>query len=257
MKDVNTSQENTWCPGCLNFVTLAMLKKALVDLSAEGRIDIDRTVLVADIGCGAKIYDYINVNAVYSLHGRVIPVAAGISAVRPDLTVIGFAGDGGTYDEGMNHLIHSAKKNVNMTMIVGDNRVFALTKGQPTSTSDEGSKKPLSPLVLAADAGATFVARTSAYHAEHMLDIIKKAIVHEGFSLVDILQPCLIFKNDADEIRGSVKILAGDDVDKNLEILRKETEKMPVGIFVDDRKIGGKSELADKKTKVANRKNRS
>lgn len=197
---IDTAEKNTWCPGCLNFVTLVAFKKALKKLHNEGKINLDSTVLVTDIGCSAKIYDYINVNAVYALHGRVLPVASGIKAANPNLTVIGFGGDGGTYSEGMNHLIHSSRRNVGIAMIVANNRVFALTKGQPTATN-ASSGNTLDGVNLATEAGATFTARASALDSEKLGKILEKAITHKGFSLVEIIQPCLIFKNDTEEIR--------------------------------------------------------
>ncbi|MFA5052731.1 MAG: thiamine pyrophosphate-dependent enzyme [Parcubacteria group bacterium] len=200
-QNINTTEKNTWCPGCLNFVTLATLKKTLRKLHDENKIDLNKTVLVTDIGCGAKIYDYINVSAVYALHGRVLPVATGIKAARPELTVIGFGGDGGTYNEGMNHLIHSARRNVGVTMIVANNRVFALTKGQPTATNETSFGIPIDAIRLSQDAGATFTIRASALAPDFLEKALEKAITHKGFSLLEIIQPCLIFKNDVDEIR--------------------------------------------------------
>lgn len=200
-KSLDTKEKNTWCPGCLNFTTLAALKKVLRKLDEEKKINLDSTVLVTDIGCGAKIYDYINVNAVYSLHGRVLPVASGIKAANPELTVIGFGGDGGTYNEGMNHLIHSSRRNAGITMIVGNNRVFALTKGQPTATNADSAGEPIDAVRLAKEAGATFAARTSALDMEGLSGALETAITHKGFSLVEIIQPCLIFKNDIQAIK--------------------------------------------------------
>jgi 2-oxoglutarate/2-oxoacid ferredoxin oxidoreductase subunit beta len=257
--NIDSLQENTWCPGCLNFITLAMFKKALIELNEEGLININSTVLVTDIGCGAKIYDYVDINAVYSLHGRVIPVAMGIKAARPDLTVIGFAGDGGTYDEGMNHLIHSARKNVGITMLVGNNRVFALTKGQPTSTNDESATEPLDPVLLTGDAGATFLARVSAFDPDYLKETLKKAIIHKGFSLVDIIQPCLIFKNDAEDIlKRTYKI--SDKKETSLEFLRNEKKEIPMGIFINMEKPTWEDVVrrgfATQKTSVARKKSR-
>jgi 2-oxoglutarate ferredoxin oxidoreductase subunit beta len=213
-KKLDTAEKNTWCPGCLNFVTLAALKKALRKLESNGQIDLDSTVLVTDIGCGAKIYDYINVNAVYSLHGRVLPVASGIKAANPKLTVIGFGGDGGTYNEGMNHLIHSSRRNVGITMIVGNNRVFALTKGQPTATNDGLFGKPIDAIRLTREAGATFSARASALDPESLENILETAITHKGFSLVEIIQPCLIFKNDIQKIRKETEKIRSAEIPK-------------------------------------------
>ncbi|MFA4999185.1 MAG: thiamine pyrophosphate-dependent enzyme [Parcubacteria group bacterium] len=231
---LDTLETNTWCPGCLNFTTLAVLKKLLGRLHAEEKIKLNSVVLVTDIGCGAKIYDYINVNTVYALHGRVLPVATGIKAARPELTVIGFSGDGGAYDEGMNHLIHSAKRNVGVTMVVANNGVFALTKGQPTATNSKSSGGPIDAIRLANDAGATFANRASALDLEFLERVLEKALVHKGFSLVEIIQPCLIFKN-------------------NMEEIRKETERIrKTGISEGEKRITWEDEI---RTHIASRKN--
>jgi len=227
--DLGTAQKPTWCPGCANFVTLAAIKRALSELHSEGSIDLKKTAIVADIGCGAKIYDYINLSAFYSLHGRVIPTAMGIKAGNPDITVIGFGGDGGTYDEGMSHLVHASKSNPNITMIVGNNRVFALTKGQPTSS------EITEPLSIAAAAGATFLARGSAFEIDHLVGLMKQAIIHKGFSFLEIIEPCLIFKNDASDISSKTSRLKDPEepiysID-NLDRLHKTDGSIPVGIF--------------------------
>jgi len=222
IKQLGTDQKPTWCPGCANFVTLASVKKVLSELHAEGSIDIKKTVIVADIGCGAKIYDYLNINAFYSLHGRVIPTAMGIKAGNPELTVIGFGGDGGTYDEGMGHLIHASAVNPDITMIVGNNRVFALTKGQPTSSE---TKNPLS---IASVAGASFIARGSVYDADHLAELMKSAVTHKGFSLLEVMEPCLIFKNDAVEMNARTKRTEGVSAIDRLHVTGDE---IPIGVF--------------------------
>lgn len=227
--DFETGQKPTWCPGCANFVVLASIKRALSELYTEGTIDMTKTALVTDIGCGAKIYDYLNMNAFYSLHGRVMPTAMGIRAGNPDVTVIGLGGDGGTYDEGMSHLVHASKSNPNMTMIVGNNRVFALTKGQPTSS------EITNPLSIAAAAGASFIARGSAFDQDHLVGLMKEAIVHRGFSLLEIMEPCLIFKNDAIDISSKTRKIEAPDrqvyMIDNLDKLHVTDGSIPIGIF--------------------------
>ncbi len=204
-QELSTNQEKTWCPGCTNNGILAATKKALANLIRAGEIRQNNIAIVADIGCGAKIYDYLNVNAFCSLHGRILPTALGINVANPGLTVLAFGGDGGTYNEGISHFIHSCRYNDDVTLLVNNNQVFALTTGQATSTTERGFKgpsmpfgnagSPLNPLVLALESGATFVARAYALDVDHLANIIKKAVNHRGFSFIDILQPCLTFHN--------------------------------------------------------------
>ena len=205
IKDLTTNEKNTWCPGCLNNSIATATKTVLAELINNKVIKKKDIVVVTDIGCSSKVYDYINTNAYYSLHGRALPPMLGLKAANPELTVIGFAGDGGTYNEGISHLVHNARYNANMTLIVSNNQVFALTTGQETSTSEQGFKgpstptgvedKPLNPIALALSAGATFVARVCPLEFGQLKEVIEKAILHKGFSFIDVLQPCLTFHN--------------------------------------------------------------
>ncbi len=204
MVNLTTTAVNTWCPGCGNFAILNAMKTALGSLADEG-LPIENVVLVSGIGCHAKIADYINVNSFYSLHGRVFPPATGIKLAKPQLTVIGHAGDGDAYGEGLEHLIFAAKRNVNMTAIIHNNRVYGLTTGQYTPTSPLGFKgrstpmgtkeMPINPLELMLASGATFLARGTSHGMELLKKIFKEAILHKGFSLVDVLQVCVTYYN--------------------------------------------------------------
>ncbi len=167
-QDLKTYAKNTWCPGCGDFAILNAIKAVLRDLSEEG-VPVEDVVLVSGIGCHAKIVDYININSFYSIHGRVVPVAEGIKLAKPNLKVIGFAGDGDTYGEGLEHLIFAAKRNIDITMIIYNNRVYGLTTGQFTPTSPLGFKGrstpkgnlelPINPLEIMLSSGATFIGR--------------------------------------------------------------------------------------------------
>ncbi len=193
------STKNTWCPGCGNFA----IESALSEVIAE--IGVEKTALVSGIGCQGKITDYLNVNSFYALHGRSIPVATGIKTVRNDLHVIAVAGDGDAYDEGIAHLIHAAKRNTNITFIVHDNRVFALTVNQCTSTSPKGfisntspqgnTEEAINPLKIVLAAGGTFIARGYSAKPEELSRIIKEGINHKGFSFIEVLQPCVAWNN--------------------------------------------------------------
>lgn len=203
-KKLSTNIKNTWCPGCGNFAILNAIKAVFRDLDSEG-FPLKNVVLVSGIGCHAKIVDYINVNSFYSIHGRVTPVAEGIKIANPELKVIGFAGDGDAYGEGLEHLIFAAKRNVDITMIIHNNRVYGLTTGQYTPTSPMGFKGrstpegtleyPINPLEIMLASGATFIARSYSRGLKYLKKTLKEAITHKGFSIVDILQVCVTFFN--------------------------------------------------------------
>ncbi len=191
--------KNTWCPGCGNFGIQNAFKEAVSEM------DTSKTVLVSGIGCHGKISDYMNLNSVYALHGRTIPVATGIKIGNRDLNVVCMVGDGDTYDEGVSHFIHAAKRNSDITVIVHDNRVFALTVNQATSTSPKGyvgttspkgtTEDPMNPLDVALSLGATFVARGYSGKPEHLKRLILEGMQHKGFSFIEVLQPCVVWYN--------------------------------------------------------------
>jgi len=203
-RELATYAKNTWCPGCGNFAILTSIKAVLKALVDEGT-PLEKVVMVSGIGCHAKIVDYVNVNSFYSIHGRVVPVAEAIKIANPDLKVIGFAGDGDAYGEGLEHLIFAAKRNIDITMIIHNNRVYGLTTGQYTPTSPQGFKGrstprgalevPLNPLELMLASGATFLARGYSGGLELLKRVFKEAIFHKGFALVDVLQVCATFFN--------------------------------------------------------------
>lgn len=254
IKELGTYAQNTWCPGCGNFGILTSIKKALTALEEDG-LDLNKVAIVSGIGCHAKIVDYINVNTFYSIHGRVPPPMTGIKLANPELTVIGHAGDGDAYGEGIEHLIFSAKRNIDMTFMVHNNRVYGLTTGQftPTSPPDfkgrstpKGSpEEPLNPIELMLSAGATFVARGYTRNMEHLQSLIKTAVKHKGFSFIDVLQPCFTFFNTYDYYNERVYefIQQDHDVsDRNAAFVKAgewaygEGEKIPIGIFYQVKK---------------------
>lgn len=188
-----------WCPGCGNFGILPAIKKALVELSKRP----EEVLIVSGIGQAAKLPHYMKCNTFNGLHGRAIPPATGAKLANHKLTVIAEGGDGDSYGEGGNHLVHAMRRNVDITLIVHNNQVYGLTKGQASPTSDmgfvtkvqpEGVKaEPLNPIALAVALDCSFVARSFAGDIDHLSGVIKKAIEHKGFSLVDVLQPCVTF----------------------------------------------------------------
>jgi 2-oxoglutarate ferredoxin oxidoreductase subunit beta len=202
-----TDVQNTWCPGCGNFTIQHTLKTVLSEMEAGGQ-SLDNVVLVSGIGCHAKIADYLNINSFYSLHGRTIPVATGIKLANPGLTVICCCGDGDCYAEGLDHLIFAAKRNIDITVIVHNNRVYGLTTGQYTPTSPLGfrgkstpggtAEFPLNPVELMLASGATYIARGYTKKMDLLKALIRGGITHHGFSFSDVLQICATFFPVAD-----------------------------------------------------------
>jgi len=188
---------NQWCPGCPNFGILNALKAALVQLDKQPH----EICLVSGIGQAAKLPHYLNCNFFNGLHGRAIPVATGIKVVNPDLVTIVTTGDGDCYGEGGNHFIHAIRRNPDITVMVHNNEIYALTKGQASPTSPMGEKRklqvrgveapPLNTTAFAIMQGCGFVARGFAGDREHLTEIIVRAVKHRGLSYIDIIQPCI------------------------------------------------------------------
>ena len=201
--DFKSDTRPTWCPGCGDFGTMNGMMKALANTGH----DPEETFIVAGIGCSGKIGSYMRSYALHGVHGRALPLGIGVKLANPELEVMVAGGDGDGYSIGAGHFIHAVRRNVNMTYIVMDNRIYGLTKGQysPTSrpdfetaTSPEGSgQAPIQPLTLAYSAGATFLGQTFASHAKRHQETIEAAINHDGFALVNVFSPCVTF-NDVD-----------------------------------------------------------
>ena len=198
-KDFDNDFPITWCPGCGNFAILASLKKAL----AEQGYSPHDVILVSGIGQAGKTPHYMRCNFLNGLHGRVLPVAEAARIANPAVPVLAIGGDGDMYGEGGNHFVHALRRNVNMTLLAHNNKVFGLTQGQASPTTDLGVVTkvqksgvfnfPFNPLALGAVMEAAFVGRAYAGNTEHLVEMIKQAMAVEGFALVDILQPCVSF----------------------------------------------------------------
>ena len=252
MKDISTPTKNTWCPGCFNFQILAGVKKFL----EKPQIKKEDFSIVTGIGCHAKIFDYLNLNGLNTLHGRVLPTCLGIKVGNPNLNVLGFSGDGDAYAEGISHLIHAARFNSDINYFVFNNQVFALTVGQPTPTTEIGFKDkttpagvkvhPINPISLMLASGASFVARIFADVAQ-VEYIVGEALKHKGFSFIEIIQPCLIFHQD-ENYKGKMYSLDDKKHDKtSFEQAWKRAQefdynkidgktKIPLGIFYQAQK---------------------
>lgn len=194
-----TNHMPTWCPGCGDFGIWTSLKDALVKLN----IGPDDGVCVYGVGCHGNMYNWMKVYGFIGLHGRTLPVAQAIKSVNHKLPVIVISGDGDGLGEGGNHFLHAAKRNPDLTVILHDNQVYGLTTGQASPSAKQGFKtkstpegvtdNPINPLALAITAGATFVARGFSGDTQGLASLMTQAIQHQGFSIVDVLQPCVTF----------------------------------------------------------------
>jgi len=231
-----------WCPGCGNFSILKTLKQAFTELD----LPPERTVLVSGIGQAAKTPHYIGVNYFDGLHGRALPPATAIKVTNPDLVVIAESGDGDTYGEGGNHFIHTIRRNPDIAHIVHNNMVYGLTKGQASPTSQHGFKTPVQPLGVGSDPfnplavaialDASFVARTFAGDQQLTKELVKKAIQHKGYALLDVFQPCVTFNKINTYAWFKEKCYnldeTHDPTDRNAAFGKAlETERLPLGIF--------------------------
>jgi len=258
MLNLSTTAKITWCAGCPNSQILVAFRQAVTELVNAGTLKIENLVAGAGIGCHGKISDYINVNTFTGLHGRVIPAMTGIKCANPDLTVVTFSGDGDAYSEGLEHLVHAARRNSGIKVFVHNNQVFALTTGQATAVTPKGFKgkstpfgsieEPFNPLLTLLSSNATFVARTYAGDIAGTKKIMLAAIAHKGFAYVDIIQPCITFYDTRDFYKERTywidENLPKDDLNKAFELANfKDPNKIPLGIFYDVEKPTFEGEL--------------
>jgi 2-oxoglutarate ferredoxin oxidoreductase subunit beta len=239
-----------WCPGCGNFSILKAFKDAMIDLNIEPH----QFTIVSGIGQAAKFPHYTKCNTFNGLHGRALPVAAGMRLANHEHPVMVFTGDGDCYGEGGNHLIHNIRRNLNIKVFVHDNQIYGLTKGQASPTSMEGMKtkiqpfgvvsEQMSPLALAISLDCSFVARGFTGEMDHLRDLMKEAYNHKGFSLVDIMQPCVTFNkvNTFEWYRERAYIIDGDhDPQNRVKAFEKALEwgeRIPLGvIYKNDRPL--------------------
>jgi len=197
--DFKISEKPTWCPGCGNYGIVNALTKALV----EHGIAPHEAIVVTGIGCGSKLPQYMRINGMHTLHGRPAPVAQGAKLANHRMRVILVHGDGDGYGEGLGHFAHAIRRNPGITELVQNNKIYGLTKGQFSPTSEQGKRTSTSPqgtvervvqpLALAITHGATFVARGYPGKLSHLVWLIGEALEHPGYALVDILQPCVTF----------------------------------------------------------------
>jgi len=200
--DYKSETKPIWCPGCGDYHVLMALTRALAALGEPP----ERIAVVSGIGCSSRIPAYTTCYGFHGVHGRSLPLAAGLKIVRPDLTVIVASGDGDGYSIGGNHFLHACRRNVDLTYLVMDNHIYGMTKGQPSPTTEPDfdtaltpggtGVRPFNPLVVALASGANFVARAFAGNPHETANIIVEAVRHPGFSFIEILSPCVTYRPD-------------------------------------------------------------
>ncbi len=201
-KDFKGKVDPDWCPGCGDFGVLNTLQKVCAEIGLRPH----EIVTVSGIGCSSNFPAYFNAYGMHTLHGRALAVATGVKMANHDLTVIVTGGDGDGYGICGNHFVHTARRNVDLTYLVMNNQIYGLTTGQVSPSSEIGMKTkstpfgnvetPVNPITAGIMNGATFVARGFTGDVKHLLDLVKKAIQHKGFALVDIFSPCVTFNHD-------------------------------------------------------------
>ena len=205
-KDFKSNQEVRWCPGCGDYAILAAIQSFLPSLGLER----EKIAFVSGIGCSSRFPYYLNTYGMHSIHGRAPAIATGLATSRPDLSVWVVTGDGDALSIGGNHLIHALRRNVNLKILLFNNRIYGLTKGQYSPTSEVGKvtkstpfgsvDAPFNPLSLALGAEASFVARTLDSDRKHLQQVLRAAAEHQGSAVVEIYQNCPIFNDDAFEV---------------------------------------------------------
>jgi 2-oxoglutarate ferredoxin oxidoreductase subunit beta len=203
--DYRSDYKPVWCPGCGDYSVLLAFTKAMAQLQRPP----EEIAVISGIGCSSRIPAYTNCYGFHGVHGRALPVGTGLKVARPELTVIVAGGDGDGFSIGGNHFLHACRRNIDLTYIVMDNRVYGMTKGQPSPTTEPDwdsalapggtGLRPFHPLVIALASGANFVARGFSGDPNGCADLIVQAIRHPGFSFVEILSPCVTFRPDQRE----------------------------------------------------------
>ncbi|MFO1257314.1 MAG: 2-oxoacid:ferredoxin oxidoreductase subunit beta [Gammaproteobacteria bacterium] len=254
-KDFESDQEVRWCPGCGDYAILSSVQKILADLQRQP----ENTVFISGIGCSSRFPYYMNTYGFHTIHGRAPTFATGLKLMRPELDVWIVTGDGDGLSIGANHLIHLMRRNVNVTVLLCNNRIYGLTKGQisPTSeiekvtkTTPKGSiDQPLDPISLALSVGCTFVARAIDIDTQGIQSVLKRAALHEGTSFVEIYQNCNVFNDGAfnsfaDRVVRDARTIRFDpqdlDAPKEDELMKRlaspDIFPVPIGIFRESKR---------------------
>ena len=238
-----TDAEVTWCPGCGNYGIRTAFQNAVLELEKKG-VKREDFVISSGIGCHAKIFDYVNLSGIYGLHGRNSSNAEGIKIANPDLKVITFSGDGNGLGEGLAHTLYAAKRNQDITLVLHNNSVYALTTGQFSSLTEPGWKGPSTPrgsfeipfnaISLLIEVGATFVARSYAGDIKHLTETLVKAIEHKGFSFIEVLQPAMPY-HKWEEYKDKIEYLKKEPMSREEAlIIARNSHRFIIGIFYQD-----------------------
>jgi len=208
--DFKSEIKPIWCPGCGDYHVLMALTRAFAELE----LPPEQIAVISGIGCSSRIPAYTNCYGFHGVHGRALALATGLKVARPDLVVVVASGDGDGYSIGGNHFLHACRRNVDLTYIVMDNRIYGMTKGQPSPTTEPDfdtalspggtGLRPFHPLVIALASGANFIARAFSGNPNETASIIVEAIRHPGFSFIEILSPCVTFRPDQKEWKNLV-----------------------------------------------------
>ena len=243
-KDYKSKINPDWCPGCGDFGVLSSLQTALAELGLEPH----KVLVVSGIGCSSNLPGFINTYGMHTLHGRGLAVATGAKLGNHELTVISTGGDGDGFGIGGNHFLHTMRRNIDITYLTMDNQIYGLTTGQVSPTSVKGMKtkttphgnieNPINPIPLAMVAGATYVARGYSANPKHLVEMIKGAITHKGFSFLDVFSPCVTYNKDNTYkwFRPRVKPLEDEghdptDFHKSMDKAYLWGEEIPIGLF--------------------------
>ncbi len=241
--DYKSDVKPIWCAGCGNYAVLTALMRAFAHLNLAN----ESITIASGIGCSSRFPAFVKTYGIHGIHGRVLPLATGIKLGSPETTVIAIGGDGDGFSIGGGHIPHAARRNVGITYIVLDNSIYGMTKGQPSPTSPEGmvnkaapygaQEHPLNPILLALSYDSSFVARCFAGRVKEMTEVFIQALQHPGFSLIQVLSPCVTYYNTYDHYREVTQALPeGHDPSDRLAAmaLALETETQYLGIFYRD-----------------------
>ncbi len=242
-KDYKSEVKPTWCPGCGDFGVLNGVYRAMATL----KLNTDQTTVVSGIGCSSRLPHFVKTFGFHSVHGRALPVAQGLKMARPDLNVIAVGGDGDFFSIGAGHLVHAALRNIDITVIVMDNEVYGLTKGQTSPTSPHGHvtkstpfglmASQFNPIATALSLNVSFVARGYSAKPKDLANLIEQGVNHKGFSFIQVLSPCPTFYNTFNAWDANVASLPSDHMPSNrmqAVSLAMDTEKQYLGLFYQD-----------------------
>ena len=205
--DFESDNDIRWCPGCGDYAVLSAVQQAMPQIAVDLNLPREKFVFVSGIGCSSRFPHYMKCYGFHTIHGRPLTAATGIKSTNPELSVWVITGDGDGLSIGGNHFIHAIRRNQDIKILLFNNKIYGLTKGQYSPTSELGKKtkstpygsidNPINPVSIAIAAGATFVARTVDKNVKHMMEVVKKAALHKGVAFIEVYQNCLVFNDNA------------------------------------------------------------